>query len=1150
MPQVKLRARLLLPLVAVLLGMLAAFVWATYALERHDIRAHTSAEREQVEALLHAKLQDDVVGLSSALNALDCNVTLREAWRARDRDLLCHAALPIYERLNEVARVTHFYFHEVDGTNFLRVHCPQRYGDEIDRFTMHQARSSGAPAAGIELGPLGTFTLRVVQPWREDGRIIGYLELGEEIDHVVHRVADVIDVDLVVCVDKEHLDRAGWEAGLAMLGRRGDWSRFADMAIVGQTCDELPAAVVAWLRDGAAHDRTVRAGDRRLSLGTVPLTDVAGSAVGRIVVLQNVTRHWSLLGQTIGTIAIVFGTGGLLLVVLLSRVLGGTEHALAQSQRELQKSEALLNETGRTARVGGWEYHPFTNFVYWTDEVRRIVELPADFDPTLRNALRFYTPESRHKLLRAIKAALADGTPWDLECELTTPSGRHVWARVIGRPHREQGRTVRLMGAFQDVTDLKRAERELRSSEERYRQLIDNIRMGIALVDCDHNIITANAAMAAMVGHTPDSLTGRKCYHLFQQRTSECERCPGQRCVRSGRTEESAAVTHRPDGTRFSTRVRAFPVRDAAGQVTGFIEVVEDVTEQEAAQQAVRRSEEQFRMLFENANDAIVWVDPASGAIVNCNLAAEGLLHKKRHEIVGRHASDMHPPAMRAYYEELLRPGFHTDDSVDREAQVITGDGAIKEVQVALSIAPTENGQIVQAILRDVTAQRRAQAALRESNSRLVGALERERRVKTELEAAMEQLAAATQTAQQANQAKSEFLANMSHEIRTPMTAILGFADALQDPTLGHAEQLEAIRTIQRNGNYLLNILNDILDISKIEAGKLEMEHIPVRVVDLAAEVQSLMHVRADAKGLRLRVTGTGPLPEVIRSDPVRLKQILVNLMGNAIKFTETGSVQLSLSFVPANRHGAGQPAAPQLRFDVTDTGVGMRPEEMARLFQPFTQVDSSVTRQFGGTGLGLTISRRLAHMLGGDITVQSEPGVGSTFTVTVATGPLDDVTMLDDPEASLHVRPADDRLPAADKHDIRGRILLVEDGPDNQRLISSILRRAGAKVSLAPNGQVAVDKALRAAGRGRPFHVILMDMQMPVMDGYSATSLLRQRGYRGKIVALTAHAMAHDRDRCLQVGCDDYVSKPVDREVLFETLKRYLPRAAPASAP
>jgi len=371
------------------------------------------------------------------------------------------------------------------------------------------------------------------------------------------------------------------------------------------------------------------------------------------------------------------------------------------------------------------------------------------------------------------------------------------------------------------------------------------------------------------------------------------------------------------------------------------------------------------------------------------------------------------------------------------------------------------------------------------------------------------------------------------------MTAILGFADLLTEHgQLDKAppERVEAIETIKRNGEYPLSIINDILDLSKIEAGKMTFERVAYSPFQILAEVTSLMHVRTAGNNLQLDVEYKGLIPETIHTDPTRLRQILINVVANAIKFTEIGGVRIITSLSEDGDE-------PRMQFDVVDTGIGMIQEQVTQLFQPFTQADNSTTRKFGGTGLGLTISKRLAEMLGGDISViETKPGVGTRFRVAVGTGSLDGVKMTDNPTSVFKSSAGTPETAANnDQLDLSGcRVLLAEDGPDNRLLVTYFLKKSGVETTVAANGEIAVDMAVAASKEGYPFDAILMDMQMPVMDGYQATSLLREKGYTNPIIALTAHAMAADREKCIQIGCDDYISKPIDRKKLVEVIQRH----------
>jgi signal transduction histidine kinase/CheY-like chemotaxis protein len=404
----------------------------------------------------------------------------------------------------------------------------------------------------------------------------------------------------------------------------------------------------------------------------------------------------------------------------------------------------------------------------------------------------------------------------------------------------------------------------------------------------------------------------------------------------------------------------------------------------------------------------------------------------------------------------------------------------------------------------------------------------------TRLKRTEESLLTALTKAENANRTKSEFLANMSHEIRTPMTAILGYTELmLEDADLAGDElrREDALRTIRRNGEHLLGVINDILDISKIEAGRMTVESIPCSPTRIVEDLVLMMRPRAEAQGIDFSVHYEGALPPVMRSDPVRLRQILVNLVGNAIKFTSNGSVKLIVGYSASPR--------PELTFDVFDTGVGMYPEQVERIFSPFAQGDASTTRKFGGTGLGLAISRSLAKLLCSDVAlVSSSPGVGSHFRLRVWGGlASSDSPMRPDSVAEQRVKSGISSY----SHPLAGcQILLAEDGVDNQRLISYVLKRAGALLEIVDNGEKAVQAIEAARLEGRRIDIVLMDMQMPILDGYQATERLRAAGFAAPIIALTAHAMSDDREKCLAAGCTEYLSKPIDRRALVATLLRY----------
>ena len=387
--------------------------------------------------------------------------------------------------------------------------------------------------------------------------------------------------------------------------------------------------------------------------------------------------------------------------------------------------------------------------------------------------------------------------------------------------------------------------------------------------------------------------------------------------------------------------------------------------------------------------------------------------------------------------------------------------------------------------------------------------------------------------AEAANKAKSDFLANMSHEIRTPLTAIIGFSQSLLEEDFEPPERNKVTQTIVRNGKHLQQVINDILDLSKIEAGQLEIERIATSPFAILGEIDSLLGMKARDRGLAFKVDYRFPLPEKIKTDPTRLKQVLINLCGNAIKFTHEGSVEVAVSCDRERQ---------QLRFVVSDTGIGMTAEEVAHVFNPFSQADSTTTRKYGGTGLGLSISRKLATRLGGDLSCVSQPGRGSAFTFSIALDMNDDAAMVNSLEEVG--RSGEEQRERVEIKPLTGSILLAEDSPDNQQLIAMYIRKTGATLTIVENGQQAVEQGLAGS-----YDLVLMDMQMPVMDGVEAITLLRAAGYGGPLVSLTANGMKSDREKCLAAGADDYLAKPFNLQRFYEVLNAYLCDAGHAAA-
>lgn len=677
-------------------------------------------------------------------------------------------------------------------------------------------------------------------------------------------------------------------------------------------------------------------------------------------------------------------------------------------------------------------------------------------------------------------------------------------------------------GIVRDVSERRAAENKLRQLSA----LLDDSNDAIKMLDLSGNIHAWNSGAERLYGYTETAALKMNIRELLpQDRSTEIAEAI-ERLKRGERIPPFETHRVAANGNVLDIQCTLTLLKGHGGQQDAIVVTDRDITERKQNEALLRGSEAKTRAIVEAAVDAIITID-ASGLIESANRAAERLFGYDASDLIGHNVSMLMPSPYReehdCYIRRYLRTGVKKIIGLGREVNGLRRDGSTFPMELAISELRVADRIMFTGIVRDISERKQFERDLTERTA----AVAETNRILQE----------ANSRAEEATAAKSAFLANMSHEIRTPMTAILGFAERLQDGELNEAERKSAIDTIRRNGEHLLQIINDILDISKIEAGKMNVESIRCSPMEIVYDVASLMKVRADAKNLALEIECVGAVPENIESDPTRLRQILVNLVGNAIKFTQQGSIRIICELVKIEDQ-------PMMQFTVADTGIGMSADEIERIFTPFSQADPSTTRKFGGTGLGLMVSHRFAQMLGGTITVESEPEQGSRFCVAVSAGRLNGVKL--NQNWSPSNRPSAngaDRI-EADSAPLACHVLLAEDGPDNQRLIEHILTKAGATVRVVDNGRLAIEAVIAtkisagSSGAEQAFDLILLDMQMPEMDGYEAASNLRRIGYVSPIVALTAHAMAGDREKCLAAGCDEYVTKPIDRKALLNLMR------------
>lgn len=560
-----------------------------------------------------------------------------------------------------------------------------------------------------------------------------------------------------------------------------------------------------------------------------------------------------------------------------------------------------------------------------------------------------------------------------------------------------------------------------------------------------------------------------------------------------------------------------------------------DITWRKRAEDALRESEERYHRITKAITDYIFTVRFDNGRPVetihgDCSIAVTGYSPQEFRADPNLWINMVHPDDRQRVREQTSQC-TSAEKVAPLEHRIINKHGDMRWVKSTLVPHFDINGKLLSydGLLQDITERKLAEEALIQANNQTEESRAKLEQMNLELESAVERANLLAQQAVAADRAKSEFLAKMSHEIRTPMNAIIGFSEVLAEEKLTD-EQKHHVGIIHESGEVLLALINDILDFSKIEAGKLDVEIVDYSLRQLLDSIGSLLRPQAIEKGLEFEIRQRSRLPAKIRTDPVRLRQCLLNLVNNAIKFTEQGHVYVNVSLMLIDGKS-------YICFDVEDTGIGIPSDKQESIFQAFAQADGGDTREFRGTGLGLAITRQLARLLDGQLSLTSEEGKGSVFSLIVAAGI--DVTSEPLFDSSDLLKKSDrqrDVLETAEMEKFFGHVLVAEDSPTNQTLIALLLKRFGLEVTMAEDGREAVDKAL-----GREFDLILMDIQMPHINGYEATRILRREGITVPIIALTAYAMKGDKRKCVSAGCSDYLPKPLSRKDLLRVIAKYL---------
>jgi PAS domain S-box-containing protein len=790
--------------------------------------------------------------------------------------------------------------------------------------------------------------------------------------------------------------------------------------------------------------------------------------------------------------------------------------ARVATESVLRENEELLRMANAAAGVGVFSIDFAAKKTRLSAELLALFGLPYDAENACLNPLIFVHPDDRESVDAAVAAANdpAGGGLARFEHRTIRPDGEVRWLSVNGMTIFADGpdgrKPVRAIGTCIDITARKRAEIDLQTMTDRFQAATEGASDGLWDWRVGSNVVWKSTRFWLLLGFKPGDKLPPDTIESWRERLhpDDLERTVKALYahVETGSPYDVEYRLQMVDGGYRWFRARGVSQRDDAGKAIRMAGSIQDIHDRVTAQQELKASNAALEEAQAVGRIGAWSYDPITGKIA---WSRQLFVLFDRDEALG-------PPK---YGTEMAR--YVDPDAARLIAAVEKTKADGDPYNLVVQLRPTANGA------RFIRARGKAR---RDEAGRIVGLFGTAADVTAEVERE-EALKLAREQAEAASRSKSEFLANMSHEIRTPMTAIIGFADLLDDPSCTPEQRAGYVRTIRQNGEHLLQIVNDILDISKIEAGKMTVENMQCSLTGVMAEVESLMRLRAVEKDISFGIEYGGRLPETICTDPTKLRQILFNLVGNAIKFTEHGGVRITVGVKNAGSRKT-------LRFDVADTGIGIQIEQQAQLFNSFAQADSSTTRRFGGTGLGLAISKRLAMLIGGELSVISEVNQGSVFSLSLD---ITDNNRVPAMAGGSRAVPVVDLQPPL----MNTRILLAEDGADNRRLVTAYLEKAGCSVDVAVDGQSAVEQVVDAANAQRPFDLVLMDVQMPRLDGYGAARELRRLGYATlPIVALTAHAFEGERERCISCGCNDYAIKPVDPPALIATLRRHLKAA------
>ena len=1075
---------------------------------------------QSVEQLYQHGVEHEAAQLHALMKVLTDDPVLLHLLQTQNHSALYEKYKSLYQYLNEQFNITHFYFSNHERVNILRVHNPDRYGDVINRHTMLQAETNKAIYYGVELGKFGQLTLRLVKPVYLDNKLIGYVELGKEVEQLVEYIHDSVHVDILVLIYKKYLKRESWEEGMLLMRRAGEWERYSESVLIESTFNTLHDAY-AIMPDTSDvyhyHKGDLTASDKhgdvlQLSKFYIPIHDSSGRKVGNFIALIDYQDIQDTIESTTLTTFYVGSVVIMIMSAMLYWILQKGQTALILYRQKLSHSEASLKEAQAIAQLGNWELDHSSNLLYWSDEVFSIFEIdPSCFEASYEGFLKTIHPDDRTFVNEVYLKSLETGDGYEIVHRLLMDDGRIKWVIERGQTFYEQSKPIRSIGTVQDITQQKQAEDNLRNSEAHLRTLIQTLPDLVWLKDPEGVYLACNRKFERFFGARQTEIIGKTDYDFVDKQLADFFREKDKLAIEvGGPSINEEEISYADDGHIEQLEVIKTPMFDADGKLVGVLGVARDITERKRLEAELNERFEIYKAAI-NTTALGFWVVDKTGQFIDTNETYLKLSGYERDEFLTMHISDIEasesPEETKAQIEKIIKTGSARFRTTHR-----CKHGSIWPVEVITTFSPIQGGRFF-VFLEDITEKIAFERQLSQYNDQL----------ETLVETRTADLKIARDEAEQANQAKSEFLASMSHELRTPLNAIIGFTSLMKDfsDTSLSDIQMSNLNEILNAGKHLLELVNDVLDLVQIDTGKVDLTIKPQSLPELINQCSSWVQSHSEHQQIQLELKVDCLSDYQIFVDQVRFKQVMLNLLGNAVKYNrKDGQVVIDCQAIGDSR----------IRILVTDTGKGISLENQSKLFNAFNRLGHEGSN-IEGTGIGLVITKNLVEMMNGQIGFESTEGVGSTFWVEF---PLANTDTKHTDKDNVIWNNNKHKTPALKSH-----LLYIEDNPSNVRLMQQVVRHyLNTEIQIAMTGQKGIELAKK-----NTFQLVFIDIDLPDINGIDVLKTIKQlEQYREiPIVAVSANAMKSEIDTAIAAGFSNYITKPFEFQSITHILDRFL---------